>query len=290
MSRLNPFFTKDGIVSEQKLHEELIIEAIQIHGHDVYYLPREIVNLDNILNEDILSRFSDKHLIECYVETYDDYEGDGTLISKFGLEIRNNARISIAKRRFADSVVTGKRPQEGDLIYFAMFNGLFEITYVDGEKPFHQFANLPKWTLTIEQFEYSSEKLNTGNDVIDDFESRFANSIMLKDYQYVHGENVQKRETFEIELPNGIKGHTTVLEVLESGYLRVRVPKFPSREHHRLVTDTILRNADKEILLTGPAVYNDDEYPEFINHNKETKKENEEMLDWSENNPFGEPR
>lgn len=289
MSRLNPFFTKDGVASERKLHEELIIEAIQIHGHDVYYLPREIVNLDTILNEDILSRFSSKHLIECYVETYDDYEGDGTLISKFGLEIRNNARISIAKRRFADSVVTGKRPKEGDLIYFPVFNGLFEITFVDGEKPFHQFAGLPKWTLTIEQFEYSSQKINTGNETIDDFESRFANSIILKDFEYLSGEDAEKRQTFEIELPNGIKGTTTILEVLEKGDLRIRVPKFPSREHHRLVENTILRSGETEIRLSGPATYNDDEYPEFLTHNEETKKENKELLDWSENNPFGEP-
>ncbi|MCH8476289.1 MAG: hypothetical protein LAT55_13795 [Opitutales bacterium] len=290
MSRLNPFFTKDGVVSEQRLHEDLIIEAIQIHGHDVYYLPREIVNLDTILNEDILSRFSKKHLIECYIETYDDYEGDGTLISKFGLEIRNNARISIAKRRFSDSVVTGSRPKEGDLIYFPAFNGLFEITYVDGEKPFHQFANLPKWTITIEQFEYSSQKLDTGYDGIDNFESRFANSILVKDYEYNTGADVTIREDFEIELPSGIKGKTTVLEVLDDGTLKIRTPKFPTKEHHKLVKDSILRNAEKELLLTNDATYNDDDFPEFINQNKETAKENDDFLDWSENNPFGEPR
>ena len=41
-----------GTTSEQRLYEDLIIEQLKIYGQDVYYLPRKIVNKDNIFGED----------------------------------------------------------------------------------------------------------------------------------------------------------------------------------------------------------------------------------------------
>ena len=58
----NHFFSK-GTVSEQHLYEDLTIEAIQIFGHDVYYLPRTLVNKDELFGEDPLSKFSDAYTI-----------------------------------------------------------------------------------------------------------------------------------------------------------------------------------------------------------------------------------
>ena len=51
----------DGIgnTAEKRLHENLIIEGLKIYGHDVYYLPRTLVNQDLVLGEDILSKFDD---------------------------------------------------------------------------------------------------------------------------------------------------------------------------------------------------------------------------------------
>ena len=54
----NHHFSK-GTISEQYLYEDLAIEAIQIYGHDCYYLPRTLVNKDQLFGEDALSKFDD---------------------------------------------------------------------------------------------------------------------------------------------------------------------------------------------------------------------------------------
>ena len=77
-----------GNQNEKNLYEDLIIEGLKIYGHDVYYLPRTLVNQDLILGEDSLSKFDDSYLIEMYVETTEGLAGEQELINKFGLEIR----------------------------------------------------------------------------------------------------------------------------------------------------------------------------------------------------------
>ena len=170
----NPYISL-GTNSEQKLQENLIIEALKIYGHDVYYLPRGIVNRDTILNEVITSKFGDAFKIEMYVASTDGFEGDGQFLSKFGLEVRNQIKLVASRTRWDDLVGRFKvteevRPAEGDLIYFPMINGLFEIKYVAGDSPFYQLGNLPTYELTCETFEYSNENLETGIRAIDEIE------------------------------------------------------------------------------------------------------------------------
>ena len=84
----NQYFSR-GTINEQYLYEDLIIEALQIFGHDVYYLPRTLVSKDELFGEDPLSRFDDAYLIEMYMDTVEGYAGEKEIISRFGLEIRN---------------------------------------------------------------------------------------------------------------------------------------------------------------------------------------------------------
>ena len=170
----NPYISL-GTNSEQKLQENLIIEALKIYGHEVYYLPRGIVNRDTILNEVITSKFGDAFKIEMYVASTDGFEGDGQFLSKFGLEVRNQIKLVASRTRWDDLVGRFKvteevRPAEGDLIYFPLVNGLFEIKYVAGDSPFYQLGNLPTYELTCETFEYSNENLETGIRAIDEIE------------------------------------------------------------------------------------------------------------------------
>ena len=98
---VNHFFQNGngiGNKNEAKLHEDLIIEGLKIFGHDVYYLPRTLVNQDLILGEDSLSKFDDSYLIEMYVETTEGLAGEQELISKFGLEIREETTFMLSKR------------------------------------------------------------------------------------------------------------------------------------------------------------------------------------------------
>ena len=72
-----------GNQNEKRLYEDLIVEGLKIYGHDVYYLPRTLVNRDLILGEDTTSRFDDSWLIEMYIESTEGFAGSQELISKF---------------------------------------------------------------------------------------------------------------------------------------------------------------------------------------------------------------
>ena len=97
-----------SIASERSLYQDLLKEAIQIYGHDVYYVNRTTVALDNVLGEDSLSKFTTQHPIEMYVEDAEGFGGDKEIISQFGLENRNEITFVVSKERFQemDSQIT----------------------------------------------------------------------------------------------------------------------------------------------------------------------------------------
>ena len=172
----------DGIGSseEKKLFEDLILEGLKIYGHDVYYLPRTLVNQDLILGEDVASKFNAAYLCEMYMDTTEGFGGEQELISKFGLEIREDSTFTVSKRRWNDLVedpatlIKADRPNEGDLIYFPLMNSFFEIQFVEDQEPFFQLVNLPVYKLRVTRFEYSSERLDTGVSDIDAAEDKYS--------------------------------------------------------------------------------------------------------------------
>ena len=181
-----------GNTNEQRLHEDLIIEGLKIYGHDVYYLPRTLVNQDLILGEDTLSKFDDSYLIEMYVESTEGFSGEQELINKFGLEIRQDTTFVLSKRRWNDAVdsvhtmIKEGRPNEGDIIYYPLMNSFFEISFVEDQEPFFQLGNLPVYKLRARRWEYSSERLNTGVTEIDSAEDQYtldqlAHQVSLED-------------------------------------------------------------------------------------------------------------
>ena len=92
-----------AITSEKNLYSDLVKEAIQIYGHDVYYIDRTTVAIDNVLGEDSLSKFTTQVPIEMYVENSDGgYEGEKELMSQFGLENRNELTLVVHRERFQD--------------------------------------------------------------------------------------------------------------------------------------------------------------------------------------------
>ena len=166
-----------GSDSEKRLHEDLIIEGLKIYGHDCYYLPRTLVNKDLILGEDTLSKFDQSYLLEMYIETTEGFAGEQELVSKFGLEIREDTTFMISKRRWQNQVdntatlIKSGRPNEGDLVYVPLMNSFFEIQFVEDQEPFFQLGNLPVYKLKTTRFEYSSERFNTGQNEIDELET-----------------------------------------------------------------------------------------------------------------------
>ena len=169
-----------GNQAEKRLHEDIIIEGLKIYGQDIYYLPRTLVNRDLVLGEDTSSRFDDSYLLEMYFETNEGFAGENEIINKFGLEIREDTTFVIAKRRWqyqvdnkTTTIVSG-RPNEGDIIYVPLMNSFFEIQFVEDQEPFFQLGNLPVYKLRCTRWEYSSEKLNTGRPAIDVAEDRLS--------------------------------------------------------------------------------------------------------------------
>jgi hypothetical protein len=174
---LNPFFLQ-GSKTEQGLIQSLINESIQIHGIDVYYIPRQYVNEKTIIKEVIESEFNNAYPIEAYVNSYDGYSNQGTILSKFGIQELDDVSLIISKEKFEiyitplfqniTDIKLSTRPKEGDLIYFPLGDRLFEIKYVEHEKPFYQLRENYVYELTCELFRYGDEILDTGIDFIDD--------------------------------------------------------------------------------------------------------------------------
>ena len=168
----NVYFS-GGTRSEQRLYEDLIIESLKIYGHDIYYLPREIVNKDDLFTEDVLSKFDENYIIEMYISNYEGFEGDGALLTKFGVRIADEATFIIAKRRWEDlisssnNLVSSFRPNEGDAIYLPLTDQLFQIKFVEHEKPFRQLDGIQTYGLVAELMEFSNERLETGVEEID---------------------------------------------------------------------------------------------------------------------------
>ena len=167
----NTYFRNFDARNEQELLHSLVTESIQIYGHDVNYIPRTLVNEDTILGEDSISEYKDAYSIEMYIKSVDGFEGEGDLISKFGLEIRDQIVFSVARRAWEGHDI-GVRPKEGDLIYFPLTEKLFQIMFVEHETPFYQTGALPTFDLTCELFTYSDEKLDTGVEEVDVIEQK----------------------------------------------------------------------------------------------------------------------
>ena len=179
------FYFQQGSKSEQQLYESIVIESIKMYGQDVYYLPRDLVNVDDIFRDDPTSSFNSKHKIEMYLENTDGFDGEGDLFTKFGVEIRDQAVFTVSRTRWASTVkqfdteVTAVRPLEGDLIFIPFAKKFFQIMRVEHESPFYQLKNVPVYRLFTELFEYTGEDMDTGIDVLDDLESKYAYKYVL---------------------------------------------------------------------------------------------------------------
>jgi hypothetical protein len=149
-----------------------------MYGVEVYYIPRRYITEKTIIKEVIESEFSNAYPIEAYVDTYDGYEGQGTILSKFGVQPLNDLTLIISRDRFENyisplsknlpDIKLSTRPKEGDLVYFPLGDRLFEIKFVEHEKPFYQLQNTYVYELRCELFRYEDEVIDTGVEEIDD--------------------------------------------------------------------------------------------------------------------------
>jgi hypothetical protein len=174
---LNPFFLQ-GSAGEQGLIQDLINEQLRMYGTDVYYLPRKYITEKTVMREVIESLFDYAYPIEAYINSFDGYSDNPTILSKFGIQALNEIVLTISRERFQNyispliknqpNVKLSSRPKEGDLVYFPLGDRLFEIKYVEHEKPFYQLNTNYTYELRCELFRYEDEVIDTGIDQIDD--------------------------------------------------------------------------------------------------------------------------
>ena len=177
----NFFFNNYQSSQEQQLLENLIIEAIRVYGSDMYYLPRKLNNYDSIYGADDQSSYEEAFPIEMYIKSIDGFSGDGSFMSKFGIEIRDQVIFSTAQKVFSQEIAqyTGQlRPNEGDIIFFPLNGKCFQITYVNKYEMFYQLGALQTWEMTCDLFEYSNEIFNTGIPEIDKIQKQLSNNIL----------------------------------------------------------------------------------------------------------------
>lgn len=172
----NFFFNNFQSSQEQSLLENLIIESIKIYGEDMYYIPRKLNKYDSVYGADDQSSYDIAYPIEMYIKSVDGFGGDGSFMSKFGIEIRDRVVFSVAQRIFNEEIgnfTYQVRPNEGDLIYFPLNKKCFQIKFVNKFEMFYQLGALQTWELTCELFEYAGETLNTGIPEIDILQTKF---------------------------------------------------------------------------------------------------------------------
>lgn len=174
---LNSFFLQ-GSKSEQNLVQQLINEQLRMYGVEIIYMPRNYIGTTKVIRENVLAKFDDNYAIEAYVTNYQGFGGAGDILTKFGVQSKDELSLVISKERYEDfispflindpEVILGTRPCEGDLIYFPLTDTIYEIKFVEHEVEFYQLNKTYVYELRCEVFEYEDEIINTGIEEVDD--------------------------------------------------------------------------------------------------------------------------
>jgi hypothetical protein len=276
-------------LNQQRLLEDLIVESVKIHGHDVFYLPRESWDEDDtIFGENVNSKFERAYNIEMYLANVEGYEGDGDFFSKFGLEIRDTSNFIVTRRSFDRYVPPSVciRPREGDLIFVPVLQKIFEIKFVEEELLFFSLGkrNPYIYELRCELFRYSNENINTGIDEVDHVEHTLSYTIQLNlnngSGNYIIGERVYQganlaSSTASAEVKNWDPNTDKLLLMNIKGDFATGANVIGSSSNTRYnitVADNIGDFLDYDIY-----------------DNRQLQTEANNFIDFSENNPFGRP-
>jgi hypothetical protein len=283
--------------------EDLIIESLRMYGKEVFYIPRTLVSKDDILGEDRLSQFKTLFPIEAYFENVDSYGGQGAFIQKFGLMIEQSATLVVARRRWDQFVgrygvtTVPERPNEGDLIYFPLTNSMFEIKFVQHQDPFYQLGKLYVYKLQVELFQYSSERIDTGYQEVDAFETlkTFTTNTTRSGYGQLKSINVTNGGTGYTSAPTVIIESSAgfgaeAVSILGSGInsdkvVRIDVTK-PGNGYK--VPPSVLLDGGGGAGASGVAIIeaNIDAVESYGDNNK--FKQQAKTIIFDESNPFGD--
>ena len=260
-----------------------------------------MVEIEKVLNEEIASKFSTAYMIEMYINDIEGFQGDGDLLSKFGMQLKDQCTFIVSKKRWNQLVqiinndIDQERPFEGDLIYLPLAKTLFEIRFVEHESPFYQLNKVPVYELKCEQFTYENQKIDTGIPEIDSIETDNANvtNVLVTTLSgtFKLGEKVTITTPTNVEIQaEYVKKHTA-----QSGTIfSLTTLTYPEGKFIPLVggytIEGVTSNAQGVI---GTVIGLSDPY--FENYTNDPVQDNDvykkkiiDFVDFSENNPFGE--
>lgn len=289
-----------GALSEQGLAQDLVDEHIKIHGSTVYYLPRSLNNVDNLFHEDTISSFESSMQIEMYLKSYEKFDGMAEdIVTKFGMRNNDALTFIVSKRRWQqefDGNFPGKladdRPTEGDIIYFPLTKGLFEIKFVEHQAPFYQLGEFYTYELKCELFEYSNEDFNTGIQDIDDIElDRKVKITLVMDPNELNN-------AIDFQVGEQVVGSTSLSDAevvswnAQTGILVVMDAKNSFKPPETITgQDSTASWTMKVPTISGSqqieTQYIADDPVEYI-YNRTIEAEADNLLDFTEGNPFGE--
>ena len=300
------YFNNQGASREQMLLEDMIIESIKNHGIDVFYLPRDSQSeIDQLFGDDPVKAYTSAYPIEMFLETFNDFEGNQEFFSKFGLEVQKEARVAVARRTFERYVPTALRntPKEGDLIWVPLFQKLLEIKFVEQERNFFQlgrgaargagggnrgsFSQFGKlmpymYELSLQMFKYNGEKLDTG--IID-----------VDDLQDVHSFGVKYTMTAggtgSYDLHEVVYQGASLAAATAKGYVsnwdlptrQLTIRNIKGTFASNIAVVGVTTNASWSITSGNTQEDANDAYDD----NVIIENEADNILDWSETNPFG---
>jgi len=282
------------ITPEQLLVENLVIEALKIYGLDVYYLPRTTRDqVDYLFGEDVLKEYRIAHPIEMYLENVNGFDGDQDFISKFGLEIRDEATLLVSRLRFRYAVNGLTRPLEGDLIYIPMTTSFFEITSVESENDQAMFYTLGRgrggnvyvYALKLKQFYFSNEIIETGISEIDgnirNYYPKLRISLGSGSGKFLNDEIVYQGSSLSTATAQAL-----VYDFQPNAYIDVYRMQGDFTSSANVHGNT--SSAQWTVTLASDASVQNTAFEDIID-NARIEAASDGIIDFTEVNPFGEP-
>jgi len=289
----NRFFNNfpKNVTGEQLLMESLVIEALQMFGMDVYYLSRGSQDsVDYLYGEDQLKQYTSAYQVEMYLENVTGMEGEGDFMSKFGLEIRDELQLLVSRRRFSE-VTSQFRPLEGDLIYIPLVQNFFEISFVEHENNQAMFYTLGRgrggnvyvYSLKLKQFVFSNEIIETGVQEVDEqIRDHYPRTrIYLSD---INGTFLKDEVVYQGNTYNTRTSEALVYESIPGSGIDVY------RTHGDFSGSSLIANTSgttANVTSHSDTVTMDDHFEDIVDNNR-IEVESDLVIDFTDNNPFGE--
>lgn len=281
----SPYFPQQykGFTGEQNLIQDLVDEQIKLFGTDIYYMPRTILK-DNTLDDIIYSKFQTQFVIEMLLENVTGFGDTSEFISKFGLRITDEVKFRVSTRRWDTTSVNYNltvqgRPNEGDLLYFPLTKDLYEIKFVERENPFYQFGKLQFYTMTAEIYEVGSDDISTGMTDIDQIETLFSSAIAL---------TMVAGGTGNYEVGETVTGGTSnATGEVKSWDAPSRIVQIINRTGTFAEGESLTGNDSGAAYAVGTFDTLNNTNSEY-DQNREIEDAADNIIDWTEGNPFGE--